>query len=180
MLNTKLRTALFLLTAIAVTAFGLLAYLRLSLRHAHIGFFTTHDVEVLTSAANEARVAVAQNKACVFPIDESGRGDRKQEAEMLYIAAMLNLYRAKFGVAARSLADLDRLSDFDRHNGLDRRRLEKDCSLYVDPSGATVVSCGGSMPLGTELTKFISGAEFVQRFYSVGESEVLYIPSPKC
>ena len=178
MLNRKLRAALFLMTAVTLIAFGLLAYLRLSLRHAHIGFLTPQDVEVLISEANEARVAVAQNKACVYPIDESGRGDRKQEAEMLYIAAMLNLYRAKFGVAARSLADLDRVRE--PNSKLDARQLEKDCSLYVDSSSATVVSCGSSRPSDTELAKLVSGAEYEQKFYRVEGSEVLYIPAPKC
>jgi hypothetical protein len=175
-MSKQKRVVVIVLLVLATGIVGFIAYVRTSIHH--LGFLTTSDVKVLMTAASEARAAVEQNKACVLPIDESSMGNRKQEAEMLYVAAMLDLYQAKFGVAARSLADLDRLRD--RNSKLDWRRLEKDCSLYVDSSGASVVTCGGSRPSSVELAKLISGAEYMQKFYRVGGSEALYIPAPKC
>jgi hypothetical protein len=177
-MSKQTRVAVIVLLVLLIGGVGFIAYVRASIHH--LGFLTTSDVKVLMSAANEARAAVEHNKSCVLPMDESTKGDRRQEAEMLYIAAMLDLYRAKFGVAARSLSDLDRLRDFDQNSRLDKRRLEKDCFVYVDPSGASVVSCGGSKPSSAGLAKLVPGAEYVQRFYRVGKSEVLYIPVPKC
>ena len=171
-----IRAVVIVLIVLATAAIGLIAYVRIATQR--VGFFTTSDVKVLMEAANEARAAVEQNKTCVLPIDESSIGNRKQERQMQYVAAMLDLYQAKFGVAARSLADLDRIRE--PNSKLDTRRLEKDCSLYVDPGGATVVSCGGSRPSSTELAKLISGAEYKQKFYRIGDSEALYIPVPKC
>lgn len=174
------RTVLVLVVILGTTIAGFLIYFSVSLRHIRLGLFTPADVQMLLSAANEARDAVEQHKACVLPIDESSLGNRTQEAEMLYLAAMLDLYRAKFGMAPRTLADLDRLRDFGKANRLDGLRLEKDCSVYLDPSGATAVSCGGTRPSNTDLAKLISSAEYVQKFYRLGNSEVLYVPVPKC
>src|ERR1035438_3533273 len=105
-MSKQSRALLVVLLVLVIGTVALIAYVRASIHH--LEFLTTSDVKVLISAANEARAAVAQNKACLFTIDESSVGDKKQEAEMLYIAAMLNLYRAKFGVAARNLEELDR------------------------------------------------------------------------
>jgi hypothetical protein len=172
------RFAVLILVVVTIGVMGLVFYVRASIHH--LGFLTTSDVERLLSAANEAHAVAAQNKACLFTIDESSLGDKGHEAEMLYVAAMLDLYKAKLGVAARSLADLDKLRDFNQSNRLDRRRLQKDCAVYVDPSGATVVSCVGSKPSTTELARLASGAEYVQKFYRLGQGEVLYIPAAKC
>lgn len=177
-MSKQKRVVVIVLLLLVAGVVGFIAYVRVSIHR--LGFLTTSDVKVLMAAANEARAAVEQNKACVLPIDESSVGNRREEAEMLYVAAMLDLYRAKFGVAARDLRDLDRLRDFDQNNRLDKRRLEKDCAVYVDPGGATVVSCGGSKPSTTDLAKLVSGAEYVQKFYRLGVSEALYIPAPKC
>jgi hypothetical protein len=177
-MSKRSRALLVVVLTLATGVVGFIAYVRASIHH--LGFLTTSDVKVLLSAANEARAEVAQNKACLFSIDESSVGDKKQEAEMLYIAAMLDLYRAKFGVAARSLGDLDRLRDFQQRSRLDTRRLQEDCYVYIDPSSASVVTCRGEKPSDIELARVMRTAEYVQRFYRLGESEVLYIPAPKC
>jgi hypothetical protein len=169
-------TALVLLLG----AGGFLGYMKWSLRHMHIGFFTRADVDRLMAQAEVARLAVLRNRDCLFTVDESSMGDKKTEGEMSYAAAMLDFYSVKFGTAASSIADLDKLRDFDHASKLNGRQLEKDCSLYADPSGSYVVSCGPSKPSSADVSTFMRNADFAKRFYKLGSREILYVPAPKC
>jgi len=66
---TKARITMLVLVVLTAGIVGFIAYVHASIRH--LGFLTTSDVKALMSAANEARAAVAQNKARVLPIDDS-------------------------------------------------------------------------------------------------------------
>jgi hypothetical protein len=127
-MKSPIRVALIVLFVLVVAAFGAVVYLRESLRHMHLGV-TESDVRLLVSKAQEARAAVLQNKGCVLKIDESSIGDKKLESEMSYVAAMLDMYRVRFGVAASSMHDLSKLTDSSQNWNLSITKLEKDCSL---------------------------------------------------
>jgi hypothetical protein len=99
---------------------------------------------------------------------------------MSYIAAMLDLYRVRFGVAAGSMQDLRRLTDFSDNHKLKITRLEKDCALYARSAGSSIVTCGPSRPSDAELAEFAGNREYGQRFYGLMGSEILYVPAPKC
>jgi hypothetical protein len=109
-MKSPIRILLIVSFVLVVAAFGAVVYLRESLRHMHLGV-TESDVRLLVSKAQEARAAVMQNKGCVLKIDESSIGNKKLESEMSYVAAMLDMYRVRFGVAASSIHDLSKLTD---------------------------------------------------------------------
>jgi hypothetical protein len=157
---------------------GAVAYFHEAIRH--VGFFTQSDVRLLVSHAQAARAAVLQNTGCVLKIDESSMGNKKLESEMSYIAAMLDLYRVRFGVAASSMHDLSRLTDFGQNRKLNIARLEKDCYVYMGSVGSSIVACGPSRPSDAELAEFARSPEYVQRFYRLMGNEILYVPAPKC
>jgi len=179
-MKSPIRIALIVFLVLVVAAFGAIAYFHEEIRHMHVGFFTESDVRLMVSEAQAARIAVLQNKGCVLKIDESSIGDKKLESEMSYIAAMLDLYRVRFGVDASSMHDLSRLTDFSHNHKLDITRLEKDCSLYASSAGSSIVTCGPSRSSDAELAEFARNREYVQRFYRLMGSEILYVPAPKC
>jgi hypothetical protein len=156
---------------------GVLIYLRFSVGRSPIGFFSPHDADTLISEAEAARNIVVQNKRCSFTIDQSSLGNKQQEAEMLYIASMLDLYRARFGVAARTMSDLLKLNEISKS---DWNRWNKTCYFYVDSSSASVVTCGRNLPSDAELTQLARRLDPIQRFYKIKDAEVLYIPTPRC
>jgi hypothetical protein len=177
-MSKQMRVTSVVAVVLIVAVTGFVVYVRMSIQH--LGFLNPSDVKMLMSAVDTARAAVVRDKACLFTIDESSIGDTRKEAEMLYVAAMLDLYRAKFGTSASSIADLDRLSDFNRASKLNANQLAKDCSVYVDPSGSSVVSCGGARPADADLALFMRSADYVEKFHKVGEHEILYVPAQKC
>ena len=160
-----MRAAAATVLVLVLGAGGFLGYMKWSLRHMHIGFLTRADVNSLLAQAEVARLAVVRNRDCLFTVDESSMGDKKTEGEMSYAAAMLDLYSVKFGTAASSIDDLDKLRDFDDASKLNRRQLENDCSLYADPSGSYVVSCGPSKPSSADVSTFTRNANFAKKFY---------------
>lgn len=178
-MKSPIRILLIVSFVLVVAAVGSVVYLRESLRHMHLGV-TESDVRLLVSKAQEARAAVLQNKGCVLKIDESSVGDKKLESEMTYVAAMLDLYRVRFGVPASSMHDLGRLTDFNQEGKLNMTKLEKECSLYTNSVVSTIVTCGPSRPSDAELADFAGNPKYMQRFYRLRSSEILYVPAPKC
>lgn len=172
-----LRFAMLILLGVTMGAVALVFYVRASIHH--LGFLTKSDVEKLVSAASEARIATLENKACLFDIDESSVGDKGRETEMLYVAAMLDLYRAKFGVAAHNIDELDNLPELNQQSRAGSHLWKKDCYVHAS-EGATIVSCGNQKPSDLDIAEFAAVTGNVERFYKLGRSEVLYIPSPKC
>jgi len=171
--------------AVLVLVLGMVGFvvcMRWSLRHMHVGFFTPADVHRLMAPVELVRgvIVLGRNANCIFTVDESSIGDKKKEAEMLYVAGMLDLYREKFGRAASSVTDLSQLRDFDNASRLNGRQLERDCFVYADPSGSYVVSCGPSRPSGADAAAFAPKADSVERFYELGGREILYVPARKC
>lgn len=81
---------------------------------------------------------------------------------------------------ANSIHDLSRLADFSQKGKLNVAKLEKECSLYTSSVGSSVVTCAPSRPSDAELADFALNSEYVQRFYRLRGSEVLYVPAPKC
>jgi hypothetical protein len=161
----------------AIAAFTYVAY---SLRHVHPGFFSVEDVGILMKAAQTARAAIAEERKCRFTIDESSIGDRKREAEMSYLAAMIDLYRVKFGTTPTKIADLNDLPGFGENNRSNVGHLEKECAIHTDPGGASVVACGTGELANADLGSLFRMGKDVEKFYRVGDDEVLFIPSPKC
>jgi hypothetical protein len=179
-MRSPIRIAPIVFSVFVVVALGAVAYFHEAIKHMHVGFFTESDVRLLVSEAQAARAAVLQNKGCVLKIDESSIGDKKLESEMLYVAAMLDLYRVRFGVTASSMHDLSRLTDFSQKGKLNITKLEKECSLYTSSVGSSIVTCGPSRPSDAELADFARNPEYMQRFYRLKGSEILYVPAPMC
>lgn len=177
---TRVTRITVLTIVIFIGMVGALTYFHLSLRRMRIGFLTPADVRTLMEAAERARGAVAENRTCVFGIDDSSIGDQGQEAKMLYLAAMLDLYRVKFGRTPATVAELDRLRTFDKANALDVGKLDKECSIYPNSGGASVITCGTWRPSSDDLAALTNRAGYVQMFYRVGDHEVLYVPAPRC
>jgi hypothetical protein len=174
------KVALVAAMVLVMGVVGLGVYARWSLRHMQIGFFTPADLDKLIAQVEVARAVVGRNGNCLRTVGQSGIGDRKKEAEMLYVAAMVDFYRMKFGTAASRLTDLNKLPDFEHASALNGRLLEKDCSIYLDQSGSFVVTCGPYKPSNLDVAAFMRNAPFVQKFYTLGGSEILYVPAPKC
>jgi hypothetical protein len=99
---------------------------------------------------------------------------------MSYVAAMPELYKSKFGRAPSSMSDLKKLPEFEHADALNEHSFSRDCSIYSDQGASFAVSCGRSRPSKIELAAFMRTAPSVQKFYMVGENEILYIPVPKC
>jgi hypothetical protein len=158
----------------------LVAWIDWSLRHMQIGLLSTAAVGGFMARVELVRDVMLLNRSCLFTVDESSKGDQKKEAEMRYIAAMLDLYRAKFGRAASSVTDLNKLSDFDNASKLNGRQLEKECSIYAYPRGSFAVSCGSSRPRNADVAAFRPRTDAVERFYELGGHEILYVPAQKC
>jgi hypothetical protein len=59
------------------------------LRHMKIGFLSTAAVGGLIARVEFVRDVMWLNNNCLSTVDESSTGDKKKEAEMRYIAAML-------------------------------------------------------------------------------------------
>jgi hypothetical protein len=179
-MRSPIRIALIVFSVFVVVTLGAVAYFHEAIRHMHVGFFTESDVRLLVSKAQEARAAVLQNKGCWLKIDESSIGDKKLESEMSYVAAMLDMYRVRFGVAPRNIHDLSKLTDSNQNWKLSMTKLEKDCSLYASSACSSIVTCGPSRPSDTELADFARNPEYMQRFYRLRGNEILYVPAPKC
>src|SRR5580704_15242243 len=159
---------------------GLVAWADWSLRHMQIGSLSTAAVSGFMARVELVRDVMWLNRNCLSAVDESSKGDKRKEAEMRYIALTLDLYRVKFGKAASSVTDLTKLSDFDNASKLNSRQLEKECSIYHDPTGSYVVSCGSSRASSADVAAFASRADAVERFYELGGHEILYVPAQKC
>lgn len=159
---------------------GSAAWVDWSLRHMQIGFLNSAAVGGLMARVELVRDVMWLNRNCLPVVDESSKGDKRKGAEMEYIAATLELYRAKFGRAASSVNDLNKLSDFDNASKLNGRQLEKEYSIYDHPSGSYVVSCGPSRPSSADVAAFAPRVDSGQRFYDLGGREILYVPARKC
>lgn len=153
--------------ALLLIVVGLGAYVHWSLRHMHFDFLPT---------------AIALDKltgGCLPPVDQTSLGDREGEAEMSYIAGMQDLYRTRIGTPPSSLTDLNKLPEFAQADGLNGHQFEKDCSIYVAPTGY-VVNCGPSQLSSADIAAFVGKAPFARKFYVLGRSEILYVPAPRC
>ena len=174
------RIALFAFALMLAGALGAVVSFYVSLRHMRVGFISEKDADTIRAAADLARAAISRNPSCNIKVDESSIGEKRQEAMMLYVAAMVDLYQVGFGSLPTRIADLDRLRDFDNSSKLNGRELENVCSIYSDGNGSFVVSCGQSRPSNPEVVEFMRKADNVKKFYRLGQLEILYVPIPRC
>jgi hypothetical protein len=174
------RTVLLAIALMLAMVAGAAISFYVSLRHMRVGFFTPKDVEAIQAAADLARAAVLKNPSCSVTVDVSSIGEKRQEAMMLYLAAMVDLYQVAFGNLPTRIADLDRLREFDKASKLNGRELDKACSIYSDGTGSFIVSCGQVRLAEPGIAGFMRKAEKVKRFYKLNEVEILYVPAPKC
>lgn len=175
------RIALFATALILAGAVGAVISFYVSLRHMRVGFISEKDADTIREAADLARAAISRTPSCNVKVDESSIGEKKQEAMMLYVAAMVDLYQVGFGSLPEKVADLDRLRNFDNSSKLNGRELEKVCSIYSDGNASSfVVSCSQSRPPNPEVVQFMRKADYVKKFYKLGQSEILYVPIPRC
>ena len=117
---------------------------------------------------------------CAPKIDPTSLGRREFEAEMSYIAAMSEIYKKQFGKMPASLRDLARIPEFANANSINSREFERECSLYASPGDSFVVSCGPAQLSRKEAERFMEHAMQTQKFYLLGNSEILYVPAPRC
>jgi hypothetical protein len=161
-----------------VAAGGFFAYLNYSLRHMQIDL---SGLDVLVNRAlATAEVATLTVPRCGSSADFLPTGDRKQEATMLYVSTIVDLYTTAFGKLPDTIGDLDKLPSFYNADKLNGREVKKSCSLRVHSSGSYVLACGTPMPPATETEMLFRKAEPAQRFYMLGGAEALYVPARPC
>jgi len=130
--------------------------------------------------ADTAVIRALVGRNCFRTVDQSSIGDKRKEAQMSYVAAVLDLYRVRFGKSTAVVSELNKLPEFEHANSTNRHYFEKDCSIHVGESGSAVVSCGSSRPTKDTVEAFMRNAKPVQKFYLLDGSEILFIPAPKC
>jgi len=138
------------------------------------------DLRGLSSRLGLVEALTGARSPCIASADSASLGDREKEAEMSYVATMPDLYKSRFGVPASSVADLNKLPEFESANRLNNREFEKDCTIYFDQNTSFAVTCGSPKPSSAEASTFMRSAPFVRGFYKLGQSEILYVPAPKC
>jgi len=181
-MNKFMRVAVGAVLVLALGMVGFVVCMRWSLRYMQVAFFAPADVDGLMARVELVRdvIVMGRSSHCPFAVDESSIGDKKKEAEMMYVAGVLDLYREKFGRAASSITDLNQLRDFDNASKLNGRQLEKDCSVYANPAGSYVVSCGPSRSSSAHAAAFVPRSDSVERFYELDGREILYVPARRC
>jgi hypothetical protein len=177
-LTKPLKYLVFAAITLAAIAGGIFAYVGYSLRHMQldlsgIGVFANK----LTATAEIATLTVPR---CGSPADYPPIGDQRREAMMLYVATIVDLYKTTFGKLPDSIDDLDKLPSFDDADRLNGRRVKKGCSIHVHPAGSYILACGASLPPAKEIDAFLGKAGHVQRFYTLGGTETLYVPAAAC
>ena len=162
--------------ALVLAFVGLGVYARWSLQHMHLEF----PIGGLVPLVKGVALVAGSHGTCSAGVDDSSIGNRETEGEMSYVAAMTSLYRGKFGAYPSSASDLIRLPEFEHADSLNGRSFSRDCSIYFEQNASFVVSCGDSRPSSLEAAAFMRTAPFEHKFFMIGNSEILYVPVPKC
>jgi hypothetical protein len=163
----------------AIFLIGSYLYLSWSLRHMKIDAFAAIFQKIFAPVEVLGAV-VGAHENCTGAVDLSSLGNQESEAEMSFVATMPSLYKERFGSVPSSITDLRRLPEFERPDSLNGHAFLRDCSIYADPDGSFAVSCGRFRPSAPDVAAFMKDTPPVQKFSTLGKSEILYVPAPRC
>ncbi|MFZ0805915.1 MAG: hypothetical protein WAN03_07015, partial [Candidatus Sulfotelmatobacter sp.] len=131
---------------------------------------------VTNTASAIASLAKAKLPPCASTIKRPPAGDARQEATMVYVASIVDLYRTTFGKLPENITDLDKVPVFEKADKLNGNEMKRTCSIQqMLSSRAYALSCGGTRPSAERLDSTL-GKTVDEQFAIVDGIEVLHVP----
>ena len=172
-INIQPKHVVLALLALVVIASAIIAGIEYELRHMRLGL---SGFDALADLATTAKVITLSVPRCEAAVKHSPAGDPKQEATMVYVAGVVDLYRTTFGKLPENITDLDKLPTFANADKLNGEEMRRTCSLGQVPSNrAYVLACGGKLPSPERLDSAL-GKTVDERFMFVDGIELLHVP----
>jgi hypothetical protein len=173
-LDIRPKHVVYALVALVAIASVSLALVTFALRGIRFDF--TGLVAFTNTASAIASLAKPKLPLCTSAIKRPPSGDARQEAMMVYVASIVDLYRTTFGKSPENIRDLDKLRTFENADRLNGNEMKRTCSIQeMLSSRAYALTCSGKLPSADRLDSTL-GKAVDEQFAMVDGIEVLHVP----